>query len=135
MALAVLDGGTYYHHDTIHGERYHHLFDRIIYVRELTPKSLADVTMLIVADRINSNLLRQHAAILIDFLQAGNTLIVLGENEAEFWVPGSAGHRGRRISGGGWRRVRNRSNSSYPRSTNCSVTCHSTIRSGIFTAS
>jgi hypothetical protein len=88
MALAVLDGGTYYHHDTIRGERYRHLFDRIIYVRELTPKSLAGVNMLIVSDRINSNLLRQHAPILIDFLQAGNTLIVLGENEAETWVPG-----------------------------------------------
>jgi len=88
MTLAVLDGGTYYHHETINGERYRHLFDRVMYVRELTPESLAGVSVLIVPDRINANLLRQHAAMLIDFVQAGHTLIVLGENEAETWVPG-----------------------------------------------
>ena len=87
MALAVLDGGTYYHHEAIHGDRYRHLFDRVIYIRELTAQSVADVDTLIVADRINSNLLRQHAGTLIDFLQAGHTLVVLGENEAHTWAP------------------------------------------------
>jgi hypothetical protein len=87
MALAVLDSGTYYHHETIYGERYRGLFDRVIYVPEMTPDQLAGVTVLIVADRTHADLLRRHAAMLMDFLRSGRTLIVLGENEAQTWAP------------------------------------------------
>ena len=69
MTLAVLDGGTFYHHETIYGERYRGLFDQTIYAPELTP-STADVGLLIVPDgciRIFSS----HASTLIDFRAAG----------------------------------------------------------------
>ena len=88
MTLAVLDGGTYYHHETIHGARYRGLFDRAIYIPDLTPADLDDVAVLIVPDRSPPDLLRLHAGLFGNFLQRGRTLVVLGENAAESWAPG-----------------------------------------------
>lgn len=88
MSLAVLDGGTFYHHDAIYGPRYRALFHRVIYVRELEPRALDGVSLLIVPDRINPDLLRAHRGLLLDFANAGHTLVVFGENEAETWLPG-----------------------------------------------
>lgn len=87
MVLAVLDGGTYYHHETIYGERYRGMFDRAIYTPDLKPELLADVKMLIVPDRTNAHLLRRYAGLFLEFLQQGRTLAVLGENEAHTWAP------------------------------------------------
>lgn len=88
MSLAVLDGGTFYHHAAIQGARYRDLFDRTIYMPELTPAQLDDVTVLIVPDRIHPDLLRASRQILIDFAQSSGTLVVFGENQAETWLPG-----------------------------------------------
>jgi len=90
MTLAVLDGGTFYHHDTIYGPRYRALFDRAIYVRDMAIRDLDGVNLLIVPDRINPDLLREHRGLLLAFLAAGKTLVVFGENEAETWAPGVA---------------------------------------------
>ena len=90
MTLAVLDGGTYYHREAIHGERFARFFDRVIYALQLRPAALDDVDVLIVADRIDPCHLRACRQVLVDFLNAGNTLIVLGETEAETWAPGVA---------------------------------------------
>ncbi len=88
MNLAILDGGTHYHREAIYGDRYRSLFDRAIYVPDLVPADLEDVGLLIVPDRIDPVLLRRHKALLDDFLRRGRTLVVLGGNEAETWVPG-----------------------------------------------
>lgn len=90
MTLAVLDGGTFYHHATIHGPRYRALFDRAIYMRDLVPADLDDVGLLIVPDRINPDVLRARSDILTGFLDRGRTLVVLGENQVETWLPGIA---------------------------------------------
>lgn len=90
MTLAVLDGGTFYHHATIHGPRYRELFDRVIYMRELVPADLDDVGLLLVPDRINPDLLRAQSDIFTGFLARGLTLVVLGENQVETWLPGIA---------------------------------------------
>jgi hypothetical protein len=88
MTLAILDGGTFFHHAAIHGERYRELFDRAIYMPELTPAHLDGTKWLIVPDRIHPDLLRARRDILIDFARAGGTLVVFGENQAETWLPG-----------------------------------------------
>ncbi|MBK5959453.1 hypothetical protein CCR97_14730 [Rhodoplanes elegans] len=88
MTVAVLDGGTFYHHETIFGARFRDRFDRVIYAPALAADDLADVLLLIVPDRLNPELLRRHAPLLTDFLGRGRTLVVLGECEAETWVPG-----------------------------------------------
>lgn len=88
MSLAVVDGGTFYHHAAIHGPRYRDCFERTIYLRDLTPQALEGVTVLIVPDRINAAVLRSRRQVLIDFANAGRTLVVFGENEAHTWLPG-----------------------------------------------
>lgn len=88
MTVAVLDSGTYYHHETIFGERFRDRFDRVIYTPALTAADLAEPTLLIVPDRTNPDLLRRHQPLLTDFLARGRTLVVLGECEAETWAPG-----------------------------------------------
>lgn len=88
MSLAILDGGTFYHHAAIHGQRYRELFDKTIYAPELTADALVGVTFLIVPDRVNPNILRTKRDVLIDFAKAGHTLAVFGENRADTWLPG-----------------------------------------------
>jgi hypothetical protein len=88
MSLAVLDGGTFYHHAAIHGPRYRGLFDQTIYAPELDAGALRGATVLIVPDRINPDILRTRRDVLIDFARAGHTLVVLGENQSDTWLPG-----------------------------------------------
>lgn len=88
MTLAILDGGTFYHHEAIHGARFGAVFDRIIYAPELGPEDLAAADLLIIPDRLDPILLRRHAPLFADFLAGGRTLVVFGENEAETWAPG-----------------------------------------------
>ncbi|MGQ3028001.1 MAG: hypothetical protein ACT7A5_18605 [Ferrovibrionaceae bacterium] len=90
MTIAVLDGGTYYHHETIHGPRYRGRFDRVIHAPALTAGDLADVTTLIVPDRISPTVLRRHRDLLNGFPVAGRTLVVLGENDVMTWLDGVA---------------------------------------------
>jgi hypothetical protein len=90
MTLAVLDGGTYYHAEAIHGPRLRDRFDRAVYVPDLRLADIADCAAVIVADRIHPALLRRKRAVLLQYLAAGGTLIVLGENRAFEWAPGVA---------------------------------------------
>lgn len=89
MTLAVLDGGTFYHRETIHGDRYRHWFDRVIYAPELTAADLAGVDALIVPDRLSPTLLRRHRALLNGFPTAGGTMVVFGENDVPSWLDGA----------------------------------------------
>lgn len=86
--LAVLDGGTYYHAETLYGPRYAGIFDRILYAPDLDEQSLKDVRLLIVPDRTCPRILRQKHHLILAVAERGDTVVVLGENEAHDWVPG-----------------------------------------------
>lgn len=88
MTLAILDGGTSYHHHAIHGERFRSRFDRVIYAPDLETADLSGMNALIVADRVNPSILRRKRRILIDYVASGGTLIVFGETQAHSWAPG-----------------------------------------------
>jgi hypothetical protein len=88
MTLAVLDGGTYFHNEAIHGARFRDRFDRALYAPDLSAGDIADCEAVIVADRIHPAILRRKRPILLGYLAAGGTLIVLGENQAQTWAPG-----------------------------------------------
>lgn len=90
MTFAVLDGGSYYHREAIHGPRYRDLFDKSIYTPELASADLDDVSVLIVPDRSHPALLRSHRGLFDSFLKEGRTLVVFGENAAESWAPNVA---------------------------------------------
>ncbi len=88
MTLAILDGGTSYHHHAIHGPRFRGHFDRIIYAPELEEADLADADALIVADRVSPTILRRKRRLMIDYMTSGGTLVVFGETQAHTWAPG-----------------------------------------------
>lgn len=88
MSLAILDGGTSYHHHAIHGARFRGHFDRVVYAPELETAEIAGIDAVIITDRIHPAILRAKRRILIEHLARGGTLIVLGENQAHSWAPG-----------------------------------------------
>lgn len=88
MMLGILDGGTYYHTEAIHGERYRGFFDRVLYLPELCEEDLAGISVLIVTDRLNPTLLRHVRPLLIGHAARGGTLVVFAENRSETWLPG-----------------------------------------------
>lgn len=87
--IAILDGGTYYHHFAINTPAYRPYFDQIIYAPDMALTSLNAFDALIVIDRLNPDLLRQNAAQLLDFVAREKTLVVFGEVEAHTWLPGA----------------------------------------------
>lgn len=90
VTLTVLDGGTSYHKDAIHGPRYAACFDRVLYAPDLVEGDLDDTTVLIVPDRTDPRHLRRARTMFLRFLERGRTLVVFGETESETWLPGVA---------------------------------------------
>jgi hypothetical protein len=88
MTLAILDAGAAYHRHAIHGERFRHHFDRVIYAPELQAPDLAGIDALIVPDRTHPAVLRAKRRVLLDHLHRGGTLIVFAETHGEDWLPG-----------------------------------------------
>jgi hypothetical protein len=88
MSLAVIENGTYYHHEVIYGPRFRDRFDRAIYAPELREGDLDGFRAVMVADRVSPTILRQKRRLLLDYVRRGGTLIVLGENQAHTWAPG-----------------------------------------------
>lgn len=87
MSYKILEGGTYYHHEAMHGARLAGRLPPAIYAPDLTEADLADCDALLIADRINPVALRRKRRILLGLLERGGTLVVLGENRAEDWAP------------------------------------------------
>lgn len=87
MSFAVLEGGSYFHHESIHGERFRGRIRHSIYAPELQAADLCGFAALVVADRIHPAVLRAKRRVLVEYLGAGGTLVVLGENRAHQWVP------------------------------------------------
>lgn len=85
--IAVIDGGAYYHHRALYGERFRGYFADVIYARDLPSATLADYDAVLVPDRVHADLLRAAAPQLNEVLAHGKTLVVLGENQAQTWLP------------------------------------------------
>jgi hypothetical protein len=85
--LAVLDSGTFYHHETIRGARYRDRFDRVLYAPDVTADQIADAAAVIVPDRTHPAILRRKRRLLIDYVHRGGTLIVFAETHSWEWAP------------------------------------------------
>ena len=51
MSFVMLESGTYYHHETIHGARLRDRMPRSVYVPDLTEADIAGCSAVLVADR------------------------------------------------------------------------------------
>ncbi len=86
--IAILDGGTYYHHFAFADPMVADRVDTVVTLRGLRPAQLAGFGTVIVACRSNPDLLAEAAEALIGVLRRGDRLVVLGENEPTGWLPG-----------------------------------------------
>lgn len=84
--LAALHSGSAYHCEALEAPRYAHLFDCLLRPEALSDEALADVRMLLVPCRTNPLRLAPHRALLSRYLEAGGTLIVMGEAFPEQWL-------------------------------------------------
>lgn len=84
---AILDGGTYYQAESLHGARYRNRFGTVLYAPDLTAEQLAGVELLIVPDRTAPAILRAKRPLLLELLHRGGTLVVFAETDAPAWLP------------------------------------------------
>lgn len=86
--IAAVDAGTYYHHESLYGERFRGAFDRILYVRHLPDADLSDVDVLVVTCRTDPAALAPAFSRLRAFLADGGTVVAMGSTGPHLWLPG-----------------------------------------------
>lgn len=86
--IAAVDGGTYYHHATFNDPALRPYFERLIYAPELSTAVLDDIDILYVSARQDPELMVAAAPRIRQFLNAGKTVVALGESQSERWLPG-----------------------------------------------
>lgn len=87
--IVAVDGGTYFHHATLGDPRFAPYFSDLVYAPELAgSRHWQDADCLFVASRQDPAWLQAAGQAIGDFLAAGKTLVVMGDNAAESWVPG-----------------------------------------------
>jgi hypothetical protein len=87
MNIAFLDGGAYYHRATF--DDFSHYFAGEIHAPTLADVDLSPYDCLYVASRQDPEYLIRNREKLAAFLEAGKTLVVMGDNRAEDWLPGA----------------------------------------------
>lgn len=85
--IAAVDGGTYYHHVTLNDARFKGYIDRVIYAPDLPDACLANVDILFVSSRQDAALMVAAKDRIKEFLDAGKTVVALGETQPESWLP------------------------------------------------
>lgn len=84
--IAAVDGGTYYHDDTLRAPRYREIFDRTIYIRDLPEADLSEIDIFIASCSADSTSLRRAQPMLDGFLERGGTVVVMGANSPNDWI-------------------------------------------------
>lgn len=86
--ITAVDGGTYFHHRALHGERYRNCFAEIIYIRNLTHVQLNTFDALVFPDRLHPGPLIAASDQIRDYLARGGTVVTFGESQSHLWLPG-----------------------------------------------
>ncbi len=85
--IAAVDDGTYYHHESLSGDRFAPFFDAIVYAPDLRDFDFDSVDILIVTCRTNASHLIPCKAKFMQFLQSGGTVAAMGETNQALWLP------------------------------------------------
>ena len=88
MRIAFIDGGTYYHHRTLHDPDFAGLFAGAIYAPDLADADLTPYDCLYIGSRQDADDLRAAGPTIMAFLDAGGTVVITSDVEAETWAPG-----------------------------------------------
>ncbi|MGW0045527.1 hypothetical protein [Rhodococcus sp. NPDC003348] len=89
MTIAMLHGGSHSHLATLADPALAPYRIRPVHVRTDHPKSVADVDVLVVADRLRPDLLAAWSGAIAACLDRGATVIVFGENHIGDWLDGA----------------------------------------------
>lgn len=86
--IHAIDGGTYFHKEALQGARYRGCFERLVDLRGLPDADLRDCDVLVVPCRSHPGKLRAASGRIGEFLQAGGTVVAMGETQPHTWLPG-----------------------------------------------
>lgn len=90
--VAALDGGTYYHHRMLYGERYRGFFDALVYAPDIASHDLHQFDTLVVSCRTDPVVLKPCRAQFRSFLDGGGTLVAMGSTGQQDWLPNVVWH-------------------------------------------
>lgn len=85
--IAAIDGGAFYHRESLTGARYRDFFDTLIYVRDLPSADLSPYDAVIATDRVHPRLLASSSAQFQAYLDRGGTVVAMGETRPDLWLP------------------------------------------------
>ena len=86
--IAAIDAGTSYHYEALRGERYRGYFSELFYLPQLGTADFRAHDAIIFTCRSNPDLLAQHRTKIEAYLEAGGTVVAMGETRPEQWLPG-----------------------------------------------
>jgi len=87
LRIVALDGGTFYHHEALHGPRFARYFDGTVYTPELRSADLSSYDAMIITCRTSPRLMAEASDIVQRFLADGRMLILMGECRPDRWLP------------------------------------------------
>ncbi len=87
MSILAIHPGAYYHIESLEGPRYARYFDALARPEELDGIDLMQFGAVLVPCRTPPGRMRPHRAQLLEYLDAGGTVIAMGESESRLWLP------------------------------------------------
>ena len=87
MSILAVNAGAAFHLESLEGPRYRHFFDRLIRPEELGDVNLDAYGALLVPCRTAAHRLMPHVGELRSYLDAGGTIVAMGECHSERWLP------------------------------------------------
>lgn len=85
--VGLVTGGASYHELTLADPRFSARFARGLYLPNLVIGDLDGLDVVVVSDRQHPRMLARQAPLLLGVAERGDTLVVLGENRPDTWVP------------------------------------------------
>ncbi len=87
MSLLAIHAGSAFHIESLQGPRYAGYFDQLIRPEALGSLDLGGFDAVLVPCRTPADRLIPHAARLRAYLDAGGTVVAMGESDSELWLP------------------------------------------------
>lgn len=86
MKKAIITGGSFYHQNLfkVCGGRFGDLFSARLYLPNLYKEELCDFDYVVLASRLNTSFLMQNASKLLDYINNGGNMVLLGGVDCDF---------------------------------------------------
>lgn len=85
--ICFVENGTYFHHATLHTPEFSPYFATARHVLDLSTQDFADADTLVFCCNTRSDLIARHREAIAQFLNAGKTVVAMGNTAPEHWLP------------------------------------------------